>query len=102
MWTMDVGPRQHSGPRALTLIELLIVIMIIAILAALLFPVFARAREKARQVKCLSGHRQFGLAFQMYMTDWDGFFPKRENLDNWATRGGWAFAVHPYVKTAQV
>ncbi len=57
--------------RGFTLIELLVVIAIIAILAAILFPVFAGAREKARQTACLSNERQLGLAARMYMTDND-------------------------------
>lgn len=60
---------------AFTLIELLVVITIIAILAAILFPVFARAREKARQVACYGNLRQIGMAFQMYLQDNDGYFP---------------------------
>jgi len=58
-----------------TLIELLVVIAIIAILAAILFPVFARARAKARQVKCVSNLKQLGLAFQMYANDYDELLP---------------------------
>ena len=62
-------------PRGFTLIELLVVIAIIAILAAILFPVFAKAREKARQTSCLSNMKQIALAADMYTTDYDGCYP---------------------------
>jgi prepilin-type N-terminal cleavage/methylation domain-containing protein/prepilin-type processing-associated H-X9-DG protein len=61
--------------RGFTLIELLVVIAIIGILAALLFPVFVAAREKAHAVTCLSNVKQLGLASEMYCTDWDGWYP---------------------------
>ena len=61
--------------RGFTLIELLVVIAIIAILAAILFPVFARAREKARQTTCTSNVKQLTLGIMMYVTDYDGTFP---------------------------
>ena len=66
--------RAHSR-RGFTLIELLVVIAIIAILAAILFPVFSRARAKARQAACLSNMKQIALASQMYATDYDEMVP---------------------------
>ena len=65
----------HTRHKGFTLIELLVVIAIIAILAAMLFPVFARARESARKIQCLSNVKNIAMAFQMYLTDYDGFPP---------------------------
>src|SRR5437763_14539096 len=66
---------RRNRKAAFTLIELLVVIAIIAIIAAILFPVFARAREKARQATCLSNLKQLGAAVMMYMSDYDEAFP---------------------------
>lgn len=80
-----------SARKGFTLIELLVVIAIIAILAAILFPVFARAREKARQSACLSNTKQLGTAFQMYVQDYD---------DTMILFGSptYAFILMPYVE----
>lgn len=61
-------------PQGFTLIELLVVVAIIAILAAILFPVFARARENARRTSCVSNMKQLGLAHMQYVQDYDGYF----------------------------
>jgi prepilin-type N-terminal cleavage/methylation domain-containing protein/prepilin-type processing-associated H-X9-DG protein len=71
-----------SRPRGFTLIELLVVIAIIAILAAILFPVFARAREAARRTTCLSNLRQLGVACSMYAQDYDGCYPLADHICN--------------------
>lgn len=67
--------RQKSTRKGFTLIELLVVVAIISLLAAILFPVFARARENARRASCLSNLKQVGLGFMMYVQDYDGRFP---------------------------
>jgi prepilin-type N-terminal cleavage/methylation domain-containing protein/prepilin-type processing-associated H-X9-DG protein len=72
--------------RGFTLIELLVVIAIISILAAILFPVFAKAREKARQISCASNQRQLGLAFYQYVEDYDEKLPG--DFDGAAGAGG--------------
>ncbi|HVK04226.1 MAG TPA: DUF1559 domain-containing protein [Armatimonadaceae bacterium] len=85
--------RSAVTPRvsAFTLIELLVVIAIIAILAAILFPVFAQAREKARQAACLSNTKQIGLGLMMYVQDYDETYPIPIS-DAWPTRGRvWGF-----------
>jgi prepilin-type N-terminal cleavage/methylation domain-containing protein/prepilin-type processing-associated H-X9-DG protein len=84
--------------RGFTLIELLVVIAIIAILAAILFPVFAKAREKARQSSCLSNVKQIGLGFMMYAQDYDETLPG----GNVGGTGWWGNAIAPYVKNTQI
>jgi len=85
-----------------TLIELLVVIAIIAILAAILFPVFARAREKARQTSCLSNLKQIGLGFAMYASDSDGRYPPLYDNANWPNGFWWATQIQPYIKNTQI
>ncbi|HVK03998.1 MAG TPA: DUF1559 domain-containing protein [Armatimonadaceae bacterium] len=82
-------------PYGFTLIELLVVIAIIAILAAILFPVFAQAREKARQTACLSNSRQISLGFLQYVQDHDEMFPP-------STFGIALFVTQPYIKSLEV
>jgi prepilin-type N-terminal cleavage/methylation domain-containing protein/prepilin-type processing-associated H-X9-DG protein len=79
-----------------TLIELLVVIAIIAILAAILFPVFAQAREKARAISCASNEKQVGLAILQYVQDYDEAFPQACD-DQW--HSGWPTTVQPYIKS---
>ncbi|MDR3707416.1 MAG: DUF1559 domain-containing protein [Capsulimonadaceae bacterium] len=80
-----------------TLIELLVVIAIIAILAAILFPVFATAREKARQTTCASNLKQLGLAFAQYEQDFDQTFEMPIGHTN--ASEGWVYPIYPYVKS---
>jgi len=90
----------ESKVSAFTLIELLVVIAIIAILAAILFPVFAQVREKARQTSCVSNLKQIGLAIQQYTQDYDESLPQANYHPggNLAIYTNWQYAVDPYVK----
>lgn len=118
---MRVSWRDHR--RGFTLIELLVVIAIIAILAALIFPVFASAREKARQVSCAANLRQLGLSFAQYAQDNDEILPGAADGGNGGAgaHGGWIYfrawvpgvitpnlfdtsqgSVFPYVKSTAV
>src|SRR6202158_4046388 len=77
---MDCLPRCERKRKGFTLIELLVVIAIIAILAAVLFPVFAAVREKSRAAVCTSNLRQIGAAFSLYAEAWDGEYPRYNGL----------------------
>jgi len=96
--------RSRCQTRAFTLIELLVVIAIIAILAAILFPVFARARDRAAATTCLSNEKQLASAFMMYSDDFNGRLPRW-----WTPNGGpnggardWATDTWSYVKSTGV
>jgi len=101
-----------SKKKAFTLIELLVVIAIIAILASILFPVFARARENARRASCMSNLKQIGLGMMMYVQDYDETYPMLSSVPGDAELGlypdgimrstNWIIRIYPYVKSVQV
>ncbi len=103
---------QRSIRRGFTLIELLVVIAIIAILAAILFPVFAQAREAARKASCASNQKQIGLGMKMYVGDYDENYPPNRITEQaaWAgicSNGGgnfdnWKTLIQPYIKNYQL
>lgn len=112
---------QMSSRRAFTLIELLVVIAIISILAAILFPVFARARDNARRASCMNNMKQIGLGMMQYAQDYDEKYPlflrRPETIQTdasmpgarfnvtWSTTGKhitWMDIIYPYVKSTQV
>ena len=93
--------RTTHTQKAFTLIELLVVIAIIAILASILFPVFARARENARRTSCLSNLRQVGLGFMQYLQDYDERFPFNK-ADATTGKESWVTSIQPYLKSKQV
>jgi prepilin-type N-terminal cleavage/methylation domain-containing protein/prepilin-type processing-associated H-X9-DG protein len=92
--------------KGFTLIELLVVIAIIAILAAILFPVFARARENARRTSCLSNLKQVGLGIMQYVQDYDERYPiyrVAASASNYDFKPyGWVESIEPYVKSKQL
>src|SRR5579862_7576250 len=99
MRSIEREPYMKSSKRyGFTLIELLVVIAIIAILAAILFPVFAKVREKARQTSCESNMKQLGLGFIQYVQDNDETMPVPAD----AYGEGWAGHIYPYIKSTGV
>ena len=103
-----IHPKTEARPtrQGFTLIELLVVIAIIAILAAILFPVFARARENARRSSCQSNLKQLGLGIIQYTQDYDEKYPSGEmgynNPGTGAVQATWDTVVQPYIKSSQI
>ncbi len=91
-------PRNTQRKQGFTLIELLVVIAIIAILAAILFPVFQSVRENARAITCVSNLKQIGLAMTQYTQDADESFPRGQYQDVNLVYMDWQNAVYPYIK----
>jgi prepilin-type N-terminal cleavage/methylation domain-containing protein/prepilin-type processing-associated H-X9-DG protein len=99
MQSESSGTSRKTG---FTLIELLVVIAIIAILAAILFPVFARARENARRASCQSNLKQIGLSWMMYTQDYDSRLPVYEGATHTGNSGTVMPLLAPYVKNGQI
>ncbi len=107
----NIHTHNQKANQAFTLIELLVVIAIIAILAAILFPVFARARENARRSSCMSNLKQLGLGMMQYTQDYDEKYPcpgetsyngENRNNDGSAKQASWRQKIYPYVKSTQL
>jgi len=111
----NINLKIKKTPQAFTLIELLVVIAIIAILAAILFPVFGRARENARRSSCQSNLKQIGLGVMQYVQDYDESYPPSRNCGGatgactigiggtgGTNRGFWKIYTYPYVKSTQI
>ena len=100
---MQLSSQVQGSRNAFTLIELLVVIAIISILAAILFPVFARARENARRASCLNNMKQIGLGVAMYTQDYDEtLISYRYITPNGSSSVGWTETLQPYVKSRQM
>src|ERR1700756_3205058 len=100
--TENIPRRNIAGkPRGFTLIELLVVIAIIALLAAILFPVFARARENARRSSCASNQKQIALGMLQYTQDYDEVFPQGNDAAT-PVNNFWCSMILPYVKTTSI
>jgi prepilin-type N-terminal cleavage/methylation domain-containing protein/prepilin-type processing-associated H-X9-DG protein len=100
LYLIKEGIFKMRNKRAFTLIELLVVIAIIAILAAILFPVFAQAREKARSISCLSNLKQIGTSTMMYIQDYDETYPSAWGQGTPDTQGTtvWRWCLQPYMQ----
>lgn len=92
---------RNDRKEAFTLIELLVVIAIISLLAAILFPVFSRARDNARRTSCLSNLKQIGLGLMQYVSDYDEVYPTAQYNEG-AGNIRWRQMIYPYVKNPQI
>jgi len=99
---LNFKKRTTQAASGFTLIELLVVIAIISILAAILFPVFARARENARKAACMSNLKQIGLGLMMYVQDYDETYPVSYFAGAPAGKLTWYDVLDPYIKSDQV
>src|ERR1700684_1968201 len=103
-----MSPIISKKSEGFTLIELLVVIAIIAILSAILFPVFAKVREKARQTSCASNEKQLALGVLQYIQDYDSYYPRGnqgKDMGGWVgftTNNSWQSLVMPYIKSTNV
>jgi prepilin-type N-terminal cleavage/methylation domain-containing protein/prepilin-type processing-associated H-X9-DG protein len=104
MKLQKLSGKNRQDVNGFTLIELLVVIAIIAILAAILFPVFAKAKAKAQQTTCSSNLKQIGMAFQMYAQDYDGWIFTSAKLNGGGYESPWHTRLHlyGYVKTKNI
>src|SRR4028119_122023 len=98
----DLSIKRQEYRAGFTLIELLVVIAIIAILASILFPVFARARENARRSSCQSNLKQIGLGLLQYTQDYDEKIVNGENNNETGFTTRWMDRIQPYVKSDQL
>jgi prepilin-type N-terminal cleavage/methylation domain-containing protein/prepilin-type processing-associated H-X9-DG protein len=94
-----LSPLPRSG---FSLVELLVVVAIIALLAAMLFPAFSRARDNARRASCQSNLKQIGLSLQQYVQDYSSQYPPDNAISLGASPNGWAFLIQPYAKSIQI
>lgn len=90
------SPSSRPRGRAFTMVELLVVIAVLSVLAAIVLPVFVSARETSRRATCLANLRNISLAFAMYVNDWDGCFPNTDDPYLWMGRH-WRWPLKPYL-----
>jgi prepilin-type N-terminal cleavage/methylation domain-containing protein/prepilin-type processing-associated H-X9-DG protein len=95
------GSPRHTAGRGFSLVEIMVVIAVVSVLAAITLPVFVSARETSRRATCLVNLRNISLAFAMYMDDWDGCFPNTGDPYLWMGRR-WRWPLEPYLGASLV